>query len=145
MRPVVSLPLATAFNEVVCLDLKEFKHNKVWIFHLIDASTRYTAARLITTKKKDETYHSKLDAILELPQFEKVQKIRKNAKHPVLKEEERILSTLNQLKSDGKMEEELFDKLKPARLYGLSKVHKDGYPVRPVLSMPRSAYHQVGM
>ena len=54
LRPIVSLPLATAFNEVVCLDLKEFKHNKVWILHLIDASTRYTAARLITTKKKEE-------------------------------------------------------------------------------------------
>ena len=29
-------------------------------------------------------------------------------------------------------------------MYGLAKVHKDGVPVRPVLSMPGSAYHQIG-
>ena len=53
LKPAVSLPLADTFNKVVCLDLKEFKHNKVWILHLIDAATRYSAARLITTKDKD--------------------------------------------------------------------------------------------
>ena len=31
----------------------------------------------------------------------------------------------------------------PARLYGLAKVHKKNIPVRPVLSMPGSAYHKV--
>ena len=53
--PVVSLPIAENFNEVVCLDLKETqrKGKKVWILHLIDAITRYSAARLIHTKKKE--------------------------------------------------------------------------------------------
>ena len=31
----------------------------------------------------------------------------------------------------------------PARLYGLAKVHKTDTPMRPVLSMPGSAYHGV--
>ena len=33
----------------------------------------------------------------------------------------------------------------PARLYGLAKVHKKNTPVRPVLSMPGSAYHKVAL
>jgi len=53
LKPTVSLPIATRFNQVVCLDLKEYVKNKVWIMHMIDAATRYTAARLITTKKKE--------------------------------------------------------------------------------------------
>ena len=54
LKPVVSLPLANKFNQVVCLDLKEYVHNKVWILHMIDAATRYSQARLITTKRKEE-------------------------------------------------------------------------------------------
>ena len=33
----------------------------------------------------------------------------------------------------------------PARLYGLAKVHKKDTPIRPVLSMPGSAYHKVAV
>ena len=33
----------------------------------------------------------------------------------------------------------------PARLYGLAKVHKQSCPVRPVLSMPGSSYHKIGV
>ena len=54
LRPVVGLPLATHFNEVVCMDLNEYTHHKVWILYLIDATTRYTAATLIKTKKEAE-------------------------------------------------------------------------------------------
>ena len=54
LRPIVSLPLAQKFNQCVCMDLKEFKHNKVWILHLIDAATIYYAACLINTKKKED-------------------------------------------------------------------------------------------
>ena len=32
----------------------------------------------------------------------------------------------------------------PPRLYGLAKVHKKDIPLRPVLSMPGSAYHKIG-
>ena len=31
----------------------------------------------------------------------------------------------------------------PTRLYGLAKTHKDGTPLRPVLSMCGSAYYQI--
>ena len=53
-RPVAGLPLADNFNQVVCMDLKEYIHNKVWILHLIDAATRYSAACLIRTKHPEE-------------------------------------------------------------------------------------------
>ena len=46
--------LADNFNQVVCIDLKEHIHNKVWILHLIDAATRYSAACLIRTTHPDE-------------------------------------------------------------------------------------------
>ena len=99
---------------------------------------------------KQEMYHKKLDAILNLPQFEKVTQTRKNAKKVVLKEEERALSTLKQLREDEKIDETLFKTLKPigsqpARLYGLAKIHKQSCPVRPVLSMPGSLYHRIGV
>ena len=54
LRPVVGMPLADRFNQVVCMDLKEYVHNELWIFHLIDAATRYSAACLIRTKNQDE-------------------------------------------------------------------------------------------
>ena len=53
LKPIVCFPLATKFNEVVCMDLKEFKHLEVWILHLIDASCKYSAACLIKSKQKN--------------------------------------------------------------------------------------------
>ena len=84
-----------------------------------------------------------MKTILELPQFEKWVPPRKNAKHPLLKEEERISDILREMKEEGKIGNELYESLKPkgsqpARLYGLAKVHKQDTPVRPVLSMPGS-------
>ena len=65
-----------------------------------------------------------------------------------MKEEETILSTLKELQKQGKITDSLFDRLKPIgsqapRLYGLAKVHKKDIPLRPVLSMPGSAYHKI--
>ena len=80
--------------------------------------------------------------------FKKLEKLRKNAKHPVLKEEERVIEILKTLHQDSKIDDNLLEKLRPrgsqpARLYGLAKVHKADTPMRPVLSMPGSAYHKV--
>ena len=91
-----------------------------------------------------ETYEKKLEPIINLPQFEQYVDNRKNAKHPVLKEEERVTEVLRKLKNDGKISEQMFTELKPVgsqapRLYGLAKVHKDGTPLRPIVSMPGSA------
>lgn len=48
-RPVVSLPLATEFNEVVAVDLKEWKPN-LYFIHLIDVATRFSLAAVIKKK-----------------------------------------------------------------------------------------------
>ena len=97
---------------------------------------------------KVETYKSKLQDILNLDQFEKLKKPRKNAKNIVIKEQERINGELDSLVEEGEITEELCEKLKakgaqPARLYGLGKVHKTIIPLRPVLSMPGSPYFNV--
>ena len=97
---------------------------------------------------KKTTYNTKLDAIIDLPQFEEVVSTRTNAKHPVLKEEERVVNTLQHLRNNDKIDDNLYEKLKPigsqpARLYGLAKAHKSSTPVRPVLSMPGSSYYKI--
>ena len=50
-RPVVGFPKAQEFNGCVSMDLKEVTKGKVWLLHLIDEATRYTAAAVIYTKK----------------------------------------------------------------------------------------------
>ena len=90
-------------------------------------------------KKGD--YETKLDAILQLPQFEKVETKRKNAKHPVRTEEERVKGKLKELLEQNRISKDIYDVIsttgsQPARLYGLAKVHKTSVPTRPVLSMP---------
>jgi len=54
LKPVVSLPRATELNDIVAMDLKEYQHNKVWILHLIDLATRFSAARFVYTKQASE-------------------------------------------------------------------------------------------
>ena len=97
---------------------------------------------------KKDAYFDKMNKLISLPQFQKYEKPRKNAINPILKEEERIHNILKSLLNDNKISKELFEDLKPrgsqpARLYGLAKVHKNNVPMRPVLSMPGSAYHKV--
>ena len=98
---------------------------------------------------KSETYNSKLDDITNLPQFEKVLPKRKNEKNPTMKEEELIVDELKTLLKENKIKEKFFDDIKPTgsqppRLYGLAKIHKQSVPLRPVLSMPGSAYYKIG-
>ena len=50
-RPIVSLPLATQFNEAVVMDLKEKVKSKVWFLHLVDAATRFSVSTVIYDKK----------------------------------------------------------------------------------------------
>ena len=97
------------------------------------------------TKK---AYENKLKPIIQLPQFEKYINQRKNAKHPILKEEERIVDILTELKKENKITTNLYNQLKPRgsqapRMYGLAKVHKANTPLRPIVSMPGSAYQNV--
>ena len=48
-RPVTCIPLASEFNEVVAMDLKEWKHG-VYFLHLIDLATRFSLAAVIYKK-----------------------------------------------------------------------------------------------
>ena len=52
-KPIVGLPKTDKFNQVVSMDLKELKKGKLWILHLVDIATSYTAAVVISSKKKD--------------------------------------------------------------------------------------------
>ena len=52
-KPVVGLPKAKQFNEVVGMDLKEVEKGKVYILHMKCLSSRYTGASIIRSKKKD--------------------------------------------------------------------------------------------
>ena len=81
---------------------------------------------------KRQTYEAKLSEILSLPQFVKEKQTRKNAKHPVIKEHERICSSLLDLNKKGKIDDELYEKLKPTgsqptRMYGTAKVTRIQY------------------
>ena len=51
-KPIVGMPLASTFNELVAMDIKEIKGNK--ILHMIDHATRYSVASLIKTKEAKE-------------------------------------------------------------------------------------------
>ena len=62
---------------------------------------------------KCKTYEEKLSSIIELPQFEKVVPTRKNAKNPVIKENETIVKELKKLKVEGIIDEALLEKLRP--------------------------------
>ena len=59
-----------------------------------------------------------------------------------------MVGILKSLYQENKIDGDLLERLRPrgsqpARLYGLAKVHKADIPMRPVLSMPGSAYHKV--
>ena len=52
-HPVVAFPKATEFNETVAMDLKIYLNNKIYFLHMIDHATRYSAACVIKSKKKE--------------------------------------------------------------------------------------------
>jgi hypothetical protein len=57
-RPVVSLPAASEFGEVLTMDLKEVKvHRFRYILHMIDAFTRFTVSVFINDKKAETIVH----------------------------------------------------------------------------------------
>ena len=52
MRPVVSFSLLKDFNDVVAADLNST--NGILILHMIDHATRFSAASVVKSKKKEE-------------------------------------------------------------------------------------------
>ena len=53
LRPCVSEPLAETFNSTVAMDLKTVEKDKVYLLHLIDLGTRYSAAGVVKSKHQD--------------------------------------------------------------------------------------------
>ena len=55
LKPIVAFPKASDyhFNQVVSMDLKEIKKGQLWILHMEDAATCYTAAAIINNKRKE--------------------------------------------------------------------------------------------
>ena len=41
-RPVVSVNMAKEFNEVVAIDLKEYKKGDIYFLHMVDMATRFS-------------------------------------------------------------------------------------------------------
>ena len=91
---------------------------------------------------KKETYEKKLKDLLQAEQFSE----RKNLTDSVImKIEKDISNELLAMKKKDEISEAMYNMLRstgaqPARLYGLAKVHKQGTPLRPVLSLPGSSY-----
>ena len=52
-KPIVGLPMASAYNETVAVDLHELEHG-VWVLHAIDHFTRFSAGSIVTTKNPRE-------------------------------------------------------------------------------------------
>ena len=54
IRPVVGFPLATGLKECIAMDLKQWFYQKqVWLIHIIDHLTRYSASCVIQSKRKE--------------------------------------------------------------------------------------------
>ena len=51
--PVVGLPMATKFNEVVALDLKQFTGINGYVIYMVDMFSRFCKARVISNKKPE--------------------------------------------------------------------------------------------
>ena len=59
-KPIVTMPRAKVFNENVAMDLKDIGTKKV--IHLVDHATRFSAARIVPSKKRDVI----IEAVLEM-------------------------------------------------------------------------------
>ena len=93
----------------------------------------------------EDSYQKGLRDILQGAQFEKE---TGTANELYINEEHKIRKKLLNLRKKGKLSADLYEVLaptgtKPPRLYGLPKVHKQDVPLRPILSMPGSAYHPI--
>ena len=91
---------------------------------------------------KKETYEKRLKDLLQAEQFSE----RKNLTDSLsIKIEEGINKKFFTMKKKDEISEARYSMLRsmgahPARLYGLAKTHKQGKPLRPVLSLPGSSY-----
>ena len=88
-----------------------------------------------------ETYEKNLKDLLQAEQFSE----RKNLTNSMILKIEKVISNELLFMKKDEMREALYTMVKstgaqPARLFGLAKVHKQGRPLRPVLSVAGSSY-----
>ena len=53
-RPIVSVNMAKEFNEIVAVDLKEYKKGKIYFLHMVDMVTRFSKSCVIKSKEPKE-------------------------------------------------------------------------------------------
>ena len=96
----------------------------------------------------EEAYEEKINHILNGEQFER-KKLRSNSRPIELVEQDRINKILVNLNKKGKISDAILNGLKIrgaqiTKIYALAKVHKDGVPVRPIVSVSGTVYTKVG-
>ena len=106
---------------------------------ILQADKGNTTVLLNTTE-----YVEKAEAILSKPPFKRLQR------NPTRRNEKRVNDVLKRLADRAKISRELHASLrvpsngtKPPLFYGSVKVHKDGYPLRPIVSMIGSATYSL--
>ena len=50
-RPIVSMKMAYDFNDIVAIDLKEYRKGKVYFLHMVDMATRFTRSTIVNSKE----------------------------------------------------------------------------------------------
>ena len=50
-RPIVSMNMASEMNDIVALDLKEYKKNDIYFLHMIDLATRFSRTYITRSKE----------------------------------------------------------------------------------------------
>ena len=93
-------------------------------------------------------YDDRIDNIISGEQFER-KKLRANSRPIELVEQDRINNVLDDLYKKGKISKATLNTLKIRggqipKIYGLAKVHKEGVPLRPIVSMSGSVYEKIG-
>lgn len=63
-RPIVSVNIAREFNEVVAIDLKEYKKGEVYFLHMVDMATRFSKACVTRSKEPKEIVEKILETWL---------------------------------------------------------------------------------
>ena len=86
---------------------------------------------LVVMKKED--YIKKSEEILNTSTYKKI------AEDPTSKEKNKLISILKSIKTEGGLKEEEYRKMYPTgavspKYYGLPKIHKQGIPLRPIVS-----------
>ena len=96
-----------------------------------------------------DDYYAKLDVIVnDTTKFKQVVIEEDNRiKHPLVKKEDSIKDYVHRYFKKH-VDQQTYNKLRPTgsgpgKLYGMCKVHKDGYPMRPVVSMLGTAEYEL--